>query len=58
MFHKVSYSWFQENPIYTTIWGVLQECREVSAEDTKYAEHIVSYGYSFRIYGDFEEILK
>ena len=31
---------------------------EVSAENTKYAEHYTSYGYSFRIYGDFEEILK
>ena len=31
---------------------------EVSAENTKYAEHYTSYGNSFRIYGDFEEILK
>ena len=31
---------------------------KVSAENTKYAEHYISYGYSFRIYGDFEEILK
>ena len=31
---------------------------KVSAENTKYAEHYTSYGYSFRIYGDFEEILK
>jgi len=31
---------------------------EVSAENTKYAEHYTSYGYSFRIYGDFEEIVK
>ena len=31
---------------------------EVSAENTKYSEHYTSYGDSFRIYGDFEEILK
>jgi len=31
---------------------------KVSAEYTKSAEHYISYGYSFRIYGDFEEILK
>jgi len=31
---------------------------KVSAENTKYAEHYTSYGNSFRIYGDFEEILK
>jgi len=40
-------------------WGdVLQECGKVSAENTKCAEHYTSYGYSFRIYGDFEEIKK
>jgi len=38
--------------------GVLQECGKVSAENTKYAEHYTSYGYSFRIYGNFAEILK
>jgi len=27
---------------------------KVSAKNTKYAEHYTSYGYSFRIYGDFE----
>ena len=37
---------------------VLQGSGEVSAENTKYAEHYTSYGYSFRIYGDFEEIVK
>jgi len=31
---------------------------KVSAENTKYAEHYTSYGYSFRIYGNFAEILK
>jgi len=31
---------------------------KVSAEDTKYAEHYTFYGYSFRIYGNFAEILK
>jgi len=36
----------------------LKECGEVSAENTKYAEHYTSYGDSFRIYGDFAEILK
>ena len=36
----------------------LQESGKVSAENTKYAEHYTSYGYSFRIYGDFEEIVK
>ena len=36
---------------FTRMW-------EVSAENTKYAEHYTSYGYSFHIYGDFEEILK
>ena len=33
-------------------------CGEVSAENTKYAEHYTSYGYSFRIYGYFEEKIK
>ena len=42
----------------TIIWKILQECGKVSAENTKYAEHYTSYGNSFRIYGDFEEILK
>ena len=32
--------------------------REISAENTKYAQHYISYGYSFRIYGNFAEILK
>ena len=41
-----------------TMGFVLQECGKVSAENTKSAEHYISYGYSFRIYGDFEEILK
>ncbi len=36
----------------------MQECGKVSAEDTKYAEHYTSYGYSFRIYGYFAEIVK
>ena len=36
---------------------VLQESGEVSAENTKYAEHYISYGYSFHIYGNFAEIL-
>jgi len=36
---------------FTRMW-------EVSAENTKYAEHYTSYGYSFRIYGNFEEIVK
>ena len=36
----------------------LQGSGKVSAGNTKYAEHYISYGYSFRIYGDFEEILK
>ena len=31
---------------------------KVSAENTKSAEHYTSYGDSFRIYGDFEEIVK
>ena len=31
----------------------LQECGKVSAENTKYAEHYISYGYSFSIYGKF-----
>jgi len=39
-------------------WDVLQESGKVSAENTKYAEHYTSYGYSFRIYGNFAEILK
>ena len=37
---------------------VLQEVGKVSAGNTKYAEHYISYGYSFRIYVNFEEILK
>ena len=36
----------------------LQECGKVSAENTKYAEHYTSYGYSSRKYGNFAEILK
>ena len=31
---------------------------KVSAENTKYVEHYTSYGYSFRIYGNFADILK
>ena len=44
--------------LYTFGGVILQESGKVSAEDTKYAEHYTSYGYSFRIYGDFEEIVK
>jgi len=44
--------------IYTRTWFVLQGSGKVSAENTKSAEHYTSYGNSFRIYGDFEEILK
>ena len=38
--------------------GVLQEIGEVSSENTKSTEHYTSYGYCFRIYGNFAEILK
>ena len=58
MFHLVSYCLVYENQIYTTIRGSFKRIGKVSAGNTKYAEHYTSYGYSFRIYGNFEEILK
>ena len=36
----------------------LQGSGKVSAGNTKYAEHYISYGYSFRIYGYCAEIVK
>jgi hypothetical protein len=38
--------------------GDLTRIREVFRREHKYAEHYTSYGNSFRIYGDFEEIVK
>ena len=58
MSHEVSYWWLKENPKYNINWFDLQGSGKVSAENTKYAEHYTSYGYSFRIYGYFAEILK
>ena len=43
--------------LYQNMW-CFTRIGEVSAKNTKYAEHYTYYGYSFRIYGDFEEILK
>ena len=59
---RVCFTWFpisglEEPNIYHHLWDFTR-IGEVSAENTKYAEHYISYGYSFRIYGDFEEILK
>jgi hypothetical protein len=36
----------------------LQGSGKVSAGNTKYAEHYIPYGYSFRIYGYCAEIVK
>ena len=46
----------EPNIYHQSVW--ITRMWDVSAENTKYAEHYTSYGYSFRIYGDFEEILK
>jgi len=43
--------------LYQNMW-CFTRIGEVSAENTKYAEHYTSYGYSFRIYGYFAEIIK
>ena len=43
--------------LYQNMW-CFTRIGEVSAKNTKSAEHYTSYGYSFRIYGDFAEILK
>jgi hypothetical protein len=56
------FTWFTisglgEPEIYQNLMWITM-CGKVSAGNTKYAEHYTSYGYSFRIYGDFEEILK
>ena len=51
-------SWLGETNIYHDSGMFYKNVGKVSAENTKYAEHYTSYGYSFRIYGDFEEILK
>ena len=54
----VFYLFDYENPMYNINRFVSQGSGKVSAENTKYAEHYTSYGDSFRIYGNFEEILK
>ena len=43
--------------LYQNMWYFTRKW-EGSAENTKYAEHYTTYGNSFRIYGNFEEIVK
>jgi len=57
MFHRFPISGLGEpNILHQSV--CFTRTGKVSAENTKSAEHYTFYGYSFRIYGDFEEIVK
>ena len=43
-----------EPNIYHDLGVFYKEVGRFPQQNTKYAEHYTSYGYSFRIYGDFE----